>query len=145
MNIRLFHIITILLALSLAAACSGKPDYPVLPKVSGDKIMIETSSLKEGRPRFFTYAYESGKVDYFAVLIDGTVKSYFDACIKCSASKKGFRFRQGRLQCKACGESYGTDQLQGTGSCHPIPLKGTSEGKHFVISITDMMEGSRYF
>ena len=133
------------LALALTAACSGKPDHPSLPIVSGGKVLIEVSSLEEGRPRFYTYSFEGGKVDYFAVLVDGAVESYFDACRKCSSSKKGFRFRNGKLQCKACGESYDTSKLQGTGSCHPIALKGVREGDHYVIAISDMLEGSRYF
>ncbi len=135
----------VLLALSFFVACSGKPDHPALPKVSEGKVLIEVSSLEEGRPRFFTYAYEDGKVDYFAVLVEGAVESYFDACLKCSASKRGFRFRKGKLQCKACGESYGVDEIQGTGSCLPIPLKGARKDNYHVISLSDMIDGKRYF
>ena len=133
------------MALWLAAGCSGKPDHPALPVVSDGKVLIDMSSLKEGTPRFFTYSYEDGRVDYFAVMVDGAVESYFDACRKCSPKKKGFRARKGRLQCKACGESYSVKALDGSGSCHPIPLKGVREGNRYVISISDMMQGSKYF
>lgn len=127
----------IIAMLLLAAACTSKPGHQAAP-VRGDEIRIDISGLMELTPRFYSVEQGGKRYDFFIESAGGTIESYIDACIKCSPRKLGFRVEDKSLVCKACNESYPLDELQGVGSCYPIPLPGKLIGNEYVIKLSDL-------
>ncbi|MDP2168368.1 MAG: Fe-S-containing protein [Thermodesulfovibrionales bacterium] len=125
-------------------SCSKKPEYPASPG-QGDVIKINLKGLKKGEPLFLSLPYNSKRIDFFVLRINGTVQSYFDACIKCYPKKLGYRLEGGSLICKACGMRYPIEGLKGVGSCYPIGLEGRVEGENYIIEKETVIEGWRYF
>lgn len=126
------------------ASCAGKQDYPSAPVV-GKHVVINTSSLNEGVPVFYSFHRDGSKVDLFIVMVDGVAKAYLDACRECGPKKKGYRFVEGRLLCVACGEVYSVWEIEGVGACHPISLNGRLEGNNLIIEQAELLRGLDYF
>ena len=128
----------------LMASCTGKQDYPSAP-LRGNDVVINTSSMKEGAPVFYSFHKEGRRVDFFVVMVDGVPSAYLDACRKCGPKKKGFRFVDGKLLCLACGEGYSIREIEGVGNCHPISLSERIEGNNLIIEEGELLGGLAYF
>ena len=93
--------------------------------VEGDRIVIDTRSLENESPEFYSITLKGKKVDFFVVKKEDSVESYLDACENCYRFKKGYKVEGSYVICRHCGSTYPLDSLKtGLGSCHPMPLKG---------------------
>jgi uncharacterized membrane protein len=134
-----------LLLLAVLVSCTSRPEYRA-PVTRGDEIIIDASQLKNGEPSFFTFSSGSQRTDFFVIRNGGAVESYIDACRKCYQHKQGFRADGHYLTCRFCKERYPIDALKtGSGSCHPLPLKGELRSRYYVIKISEVKKASRYF
>lgn len=136
------HKAIIIAALLLAASCTSKPQYPTAP-TSADEIRIDISSLAEYSPRFYSIEHGGKRYDFFIQSAGGAIESYIDACIKCSPQRLGFRVEDKSLICKACNEGYPLGNLNGIGSCYPIPLPGMRTGNEYVIKLSDLIRKTK--
>lgn len=126
-------------------ACSKKPVYPEA-RLDGEYVRIVLSELQEKKPVFFTFHAGGKGINYFAVKVEGSAQSYFDACAKCFPKKMGYRLEGERVVCRTCDVHYGIGDLKdGIGSCYPIKLPGRVDGKSYVISRKDILAGGRFF
>lgn len=134
-----------LLLPAVLLSCAQKAEYRE-PVTRGDEIIIDASLLENGEPAFFIFSSGSRRMDFFVINNDGAVESYIDACRKCYQHKQGFRADGHYLTCRYCRERYPIDALKtGTGSCHPLPLKGQLRGAYYVIKISEIKKAFRYF
>jgi uncharacterized membrane protein len=133
----------ILIILILITGCVRKPEYREA-RVEAGRIVIDTGTLKGKTPVFFTYRHEGKRYDFLVQSVKGEVRSYVDACFKCAPKKRGFETSGSRLRCRACGESFPLDNLNGIGSCYPIPLRGERQGNIYVIKIEHLIAKSKY-
>jgi len=136
--------LAVLLLVLALASCARKPEYTKAP-ASGGQIRIPIGDLGDGMPVFHSIENGGTTIDYFVVMVNGTVESYFDACAKCYPNKLGYRTEGGDLVCAYCGQRFSMDELKGFGSCHPIPIKGRREGDTYVINRDDLIQGALYF
>jgi uncharacterized membrane protein len=142
-NIR--RVITLLFLPAVLLSCTQKAEYR-MPVTNGDEIIIDASQLKNAEPSFFTFSSGSQRTDFFVIRKDNTVGSYIDACMKCYQHGKGFSVEGHYLTCRFCKERHPIDSLKtGSGSCHPLPLKGELRGRYYVIKISEVKKASRYF
>jgi len=94
------------------------------------------------------YTYET--IKYFAVKAsDGTIKTGFDACDVCYASKKGYKQEGDDMVCNNCGNRYpilglGTEN-KNPGGCWPGYLPSKIEGNNLVIKVSDLEAGKSRF
>jgi uncharacterized membrane protein len=131
-------------AIILFSACEKKAAYPGAP-VSADEVRVVLAHLEESLPVFYSFGHDGKRVNFFVIKANGVVGSYLDACRKCSKRKKGYRFVDDRLECIACGESYPPARLNGVGSCYPIPIKGSLQGRHYAIKVSELIKARKYF
>lgn len=129
----------------LLFACSNEPVYPEAP-FNGNNVSINTATLEDDMPVFYTYKHENRNLNFFVVKTDNKVLSYFDACAKCYHSKKGYRFVNGRFICNHCGHSRSFFTIdKNIGGCYPLPLNGQLNGEIYDISENSIIKGSIYF
>lgn len=136
--LKIFRIPAALLAISLLTfACARAPSYPEATEREG-KVIISLEGMEGATPRFYTYREGGETVNFFVLLVNGSVEAYLDACAKCGPKKRGYRVSGEDLVCNACGVSYPLDSLRGIGSCHPIALNGTTEGGYYIINKSEL-------
>lgn len=134
-----------ILSILLIASCAKKPVYPDAP-VSGETITIDTKTLKEEAPVFYSLRHKGKRIDFFVVKMKGEVQSYFDACAKCYPEKLGYRADRQFVICKKCDIRYSIESLKtGFGSCYPIALRGKAEGDRYLIDKKSVIEGEKLF
>jgi uncharacterized membrane protein len=142
---KLSRALFILLAMVVMLACSKFPSHPA-STVKGDTIEVRISALVPQVPSYFSYTLNDRKINYFVLLIDGKVQSYFDACETCHPKKLGFRYEDGYLYCRACNEKYSVRDLEtGRGNCYPVKLPGEQKGDKYIILIDSLKDNSRLF
>ena len=117
----------------LIPACSQQPTYPEAPRIDGN-VVIDVSRLPSEIPEFFTHHYQGKKISFFVVKTNNTVLSFFDACVRCYAQRKGYRFEGEYVVCRACNTKYPVSEIgKGFGSCYPIRLPGNVQnGKYYI-------------
>lgn len=77
---------------------------------------------------------------------DGTVRAAFDACDVCYRAKLGYDQLGDYMVCNNCGQQFHEEQINVVrGGCNPSPLKREVVDQKLVISIDDVLEGSRFF
>ncbi len=129
----------------LVFSCSRKPVYPEAPFSQG-RVRIDLNTLPMEKPVFFTFHLHKKEINYFVVKLNGSVESYFDACVKCYPKQLGYRSERGGLTCRACDVRYPLDKLKdGIGSCYPIKLAGRVEEGVYFIDANDLAAGEKYF
>ncbi|UCD02654.1 MAG: DUF2318 domain-containing protein [Candidatus Aenigmatarchaeota archaeon] len=112
---------------------------------SGGIVEIPLSDITENA-KF----YEYDSIRFFAVKAsDGTIKTGFDACDVCHASRKGYRQEGDYMICNNCGNRYpitglGTEN-QNPGGCWPGYLPSTIDGDNLVIKESDIEAGAWRF
>lgn len=144
-----------LLAMSVAAALffstgCGSPRHGVYPVLQeeGGLIRVDLSLIESNSGRFFTYLSPSGRnVDFFVYKdSSGSPRAVLDACRSCYRWKRGYRLEEDHVVCSKCDLRFPLDGLaEGTGACIPIGLPGIREGGTFVISVSDLKAGEKYF
>lgn len=134
------------LLLSIFAACSRRLPYPEATRI-GQNVSIDISNMQPGTPQYFSYLFKGMSIHFFVVKVDDRVISFFDACTKCYPQKKGFKFDNGSVVCRACDERYPISEIAtGFGSCYPVKLPGRTEGSNYLISAADLEKlGEKYF
>ncbi|RMG04285.1 MAG: DUF2318 domain-containing protein [Nitrospirae bacterium] len=138
------QVIALLLFVALTT-CVSKPEYPS-PPVRGGSVVVKTAGMKAGEPVFYTVKIDGVGVSFFVLKLDGTIRSYLDACMKCYPHKKGYRVDGFYLECRYCGVRYPLDNLdQGVGSCYPIPVNGKLNGNEYIISLSELKGAVKYF
>ncbi len=138
-----FGIFVILCVLTFS--CQSRSGYSKAP-VEGDFVVIDTDSLKDSKPEFFSIKFGRKTVSFFVLKIGDRIESYLDACMKCYPHKKGFRVDGFYLVCRWCNERYPLDQLKrGFGSCYPIPLKGYLKGNLYKIKLNVLKKAAKFF
>lgn len=117
--------------------------HEVIPE--GDFIKLDISKMIDGKPVFYSFIYEGKIINFFVLKIDGSISSFFDACIRCYPKRLGYFPQEDKLICKACNVGYPISNLKGIGSCYPIILEGRTEGETYIIRKEKLIEGIRYF
>ena len=126
-------------------SCSNPPSHPEV-KATGDTFEVNLASLVPEVPSYFSYTYKGRKINFFVIMVDGRVQSYFDACETCHPKKLGFRYEGGYLYCRACSEKYSVKDLEtGHGNCYPVKLSGQQKGDKYIITLDSLIENSRLF
>jgi uncharacterized membrane protein len=129
--------ITILLTslFLMTAACSRQPVYPP-PSLSGRDVVIDVSKLKPEIPQFYTYRYNGKNISFFVLKLNERVVSFFDACASCYPHKRGYKYDDGSVVCRACNMRFSVYKLEkGLGGCYPIRLQGRTENGKYLIPL----------
>jgi uncharacterized membrane protein len=129
--------ITILLTslFLMTAACSRQPVYPP-PSLSGRDVVIDVSTLKPEIPQFYTYRYNGKNISFFVLKLNERVVSFFDACASCYPHKRGYKYDDGSVVCRACNMRFSVYKLEkGLGGCYPIRLQGRTENGKYLIPL----------
>jgi uncharacterized membrane protein len=129
--------ITILLTslFLMTAACSRQPVYPP-PSLSGRDVVIDVSKLKPEIPQFYTYRYNGKNISFFVLKLNERVVSFFDACASCYPHKRGYKYDDGSVVCRACNMRFSVYKLgKGLGGCYPIRLQGRTENGKYLIPL----------
>jgi len=125
---------------SCLPACSGQPTYPEPSKIGRDAV-VDMSRLPSEIPKFFTYHYGGKKINFFVVKTKDTVLSFLDACVRCYTEKRGYRYDDGYVICRACNMKYPVSEIEkGFGSCYPIKIAGHVQNGKYHIPLS-LLEG----
>ncbi|TAN40208.1 MAG: DUF2318 domain-containing protein [Nitrospirae bacterium] len=131
--------------LAFFVSCVNKPSYTGVA-LAGDLLALPVQTLTEEVPAFYSVIIDGKKINFFIVLVDGRVQSYFDACKECYSKKMGYYYEKGHMVCKACRVRFPLDRLDsGIGGCYPIKLLGTLEKGRYVIGKEALSAGTVYF
>ena len=112
--------------------------------VVGDQIVIDTNSLSGQTPVFYTMYRDGKRYDFFVQSVGGEFRSFIDACYRCAPEQKGFKVSGNRLRCRACDESFPFKNLEGIGSCYPVPLGGALKGSSYIINTEELIRKTRF-
>ncbi len=125
-------------ALLMYSSCSRQPSYPSAPQSAQD-IVIDTSILGPGTPKFYTYHFQGKNVNYFLLKIDNEVNSFLDACMSCYTRKQGYLYEDSRVTCRACGMKFPVYKLEkGIGGCYPIKIEGRMDKGNYRIPVATL-------
>lgn len=139
------YLFVILFAASLLSSCNDRSSFKPI-SFDGSIAEVDTKKLINNQPVFYSVIIDDRRIDLFVVMVNGEVESYFNACLTCYPKKLGFSFKDGRVICRTCNESYPVDTLKdGIGNCYPIKLKGNMDNDRYIIKKEDLMAGSKYF
>lgn len=124
---------TVIFAVLLLASCSRQPAYEE-PIVTDSGVVVDISTLRPGKPKFYTYRYLDKKISFFVIKTNGKAISFLDACMSCYHAKKGYAFEDGYFVCRACSVRVPMEDIEkGFGSCHPIQIEGSvKDNKYFI-------------
>jgi len=127
----LFAFAIAILSAALLPSCSRQPTYPLLP-VSGQDVVLDVSTLRREIPQFYTYQYQGKSVSFFILKLHDRTLSFLDACASCYMHKRGYRYGNGFVTCRACNMKFSVFKLEkGLGGCYPIRIEGRMEnGQH---------------
>ncbi len=126
------------LFLMLPAACTRQPSYPP-PAIQGGNAVIDRAALQNEIPRFFTYRYQNKNISFFVIKLNDKVLSFFDACATCYPHKRGYRYDDGVVVCRACGMRFPVYKLEkGIGGCYPIKIECKSEDGNYLIPLASL-------
>ncbi|HUI68002.1 MAG TPA: Fe-S-containing protein [Nitrospirota bacterium] len=127
------------LVLFILPACSRQASYPS-PMRIGPDIVIDTSVLQIGVPKFYTYLFQGKRVNFFVVKMEDRTLSFLDACVSCYPHKKGYRCEDNAVICRNCNVRLPISKLEkGIGNCYPIKIEGRMEKGMYLIS-ADILE-----
>jgi uncharacterized membrane protein len=138
--------VLVVIFLLFVAACTRQPHYSE-PVLKGPVVVVNIAGLRNGVPQFHSYNSLGHAVNFFIIKVDGKVLSFIDACMKCHPRRRGFRFDNGSVICRACDERFPVSEIaKGFGSCYPIKLEGQVHGEEYHIPATALEEmARRYF
>lgn len=129
----------------LLVSCDRKPGYPQL-RFEGQQVAVDTRTLKESVPEFYSVVIDGKRVDFFIIRTAGGVAAYFDACKECYRKKRGYLHDDGTMVCRACDVRFPCDRLDtGIGGCYPVRVPGTAEGDTYILTREALAAGLKYF
>ena len=132
----ILRILTVILLLATALSCAQQPIYPS-PPLSGADAAIEIASLRTEVPQFYTYVVGAKKVNFFVLRMNDRILSFLDACITCYPKKRGYRYAEAGVACRACNMDFSIYKLEkGIGGCYPIKLEGRAENGTYRIPLS---------
>jgi uncharacterized membrane protein len=127
------------------SACSSQPVYPP-PSLSGRDVVIDVSTLKPEIPQFYTYQYNGKNISFFVIKLNERVVSFFDACASCYPHKRGYKYDDGSVVCRACNMRFSVYKLEkGLGGCYPIQLQGRTENGKYLIPLASLEQEAGKF
>ena len=111
------------------------------------KIQIPVTDVNDGKAHYFQYKNGGSTIKFFVVKSsDGIIRAAFDACDVCFASKKGYSQDGDFMVCNNCGRRFHSSRINVVkGGCNPAPLSREVAGEHLVITVADVIPGSRFF
>ncbi|MDA8428956.1 MAG: DUF2318 domain-containing protein [Geobacteraceae bacterium] len=125
----------------------GMSRYREITAVNGS-IVIPLTAVADGKARFFSLA-EGGKVIRFFIVkgSDRRMHSAFEVCSMCGNKQRGFDQNGPIMICRNCTQKFLINQIGSTvtGSCNPIPLPCSVDGKNLVLKLTDIQQGYQLF
>jgi len=135
--------VAVLIVAALAVGLAGFSS-PITGNATavGDVLKIPLSELS-GNAKWYNYNFDGVNIRFFAVKAqDGSIKTAFDACDICYASKKGYRQEGDYMVCNNCGKRFlisnlGTEN-KNPGGCWPGYLPSYIEGNNLVIKNSDL-------
>jgi uncharacterized membrane protein len=132
-------------ALAVLFSCARQPLYPS-PQHDGSNVIVDAASLEWEVPRFFTYQYDNKNISFFVIKIDDRVLSFLDACITCYPHKRGYRYEEGVVVCRACNQRFPVYKLEkGIGNCYPIKIAGRMENGKYLIPLSSLEQEAGKF
>jgi uncharacterized membrane protein len=127
------------------ASCSRQPVYPG-PSVREADVVIDTGTLGNEKPVFFTFPYHGRKINFFVFRTGEKVLSFLDACASCYSSKLGYRAGDGSVTCRKCDLRYSLSNIEkGFGNCFPIAIEGYLKGREYRIPVSRLQEAQDKF
>ena len=136
-----FHagrILTLFILVVTLISCSRQPVYPP-PSLSGRDVAIDVSTLKPEIPQFYTYQYNGKNISFFVLKLNERVVSFFDACASCYPHKRGYKYDDDSVVCRACDMRFSVYKLEkGIGGCYPIRLQGRTESGKYLIPLASL-------
>ncbi len=137
-------ILTLPLAILLVILVSGctSPDVTGDVVAGSDVMLIPVSDIGS-QAKWYEYNSGGTTVRFFAVKAsDGSIKTAFDACDVCYASRKGYSQDGSYMVCNNCGNKYpidglGTENKRG-GGCWPGYLPSSVQGDNIIIKKSDL-------
>jgi uncharacterized membrane protein len=99
-------------------------------------VRVETAALADGHMHFFETALPEGLVRFFAVQVNGKVRTCFDACEICG--DLGYFEDGASAVCRNCTSPIVMSSLGRSGGCNPIPLVHSETMGSLVISARDL-------
>jgi uncharacterized membrane protein len=127
---------------------SATPVSASLETGASKGITVPVSTFDDGKAKYFSYQAPGGKtIKFFALKSsDGVIRAAFDACDVCYQSKKGYRQEGDFMVCNNCGQRFSSVRVNEVkGGCNPSPLERKIEGENLVITVADILTGSKYF
>ena len=147
--IRLFSLLTLLLAFGYQSAYAGNFTVPAMEvQPSNGFFSFPESAFQDGKARHFQYkASPNLWIRFFVVKsVDGNIRAAFDACDVCFSAKKGYVQQGQNMVCINCGLKFRTDKVNEVkGGCNPSPLNRRIQNGQVVVSVQDVMSGARFF
>jgi uncharacterized membrane protein len=136
----------LLLFMGNASGFSLFAQHKTVKSIDG-AITIALSKVSDGKAHYFLYDQDGQYVKFFVVKsVDGVIRAAFDACDVCFPAKKGYTQDGDFMICNNCGRRFHSSRINvEQGGCNPAPLKRTVVGEKLVISVADVVQGTRYF
>ncbi len=132
-------------ALVVLCSCSRQPMYPP-PQNDGSNVIVDSAALDREVPQFFTYQYNNRNISFFVIKIDDKVLSFLDACVTCYPHKRGYRYEDGVMICRACNQRFSVYKLEkGIGNCYPIKIAGRMEKGKYLIPLSSLEQEAGKF
>ena len=99
--------------------------------LSGDAVELDAAPLADGHMHFYQVALPEAVVRFFAVRVNGQVRTCFDACEICGDI--GYFEDGANAVCRNCTSPIVLGSLGKTGGCNPIPLPNETRGSALVV------------
>lgn len=116
-------------------------------KAVDGEVRLPMAKVGDGKAHYYQFKSDNEVIKFFVVKSkDGVVRAAFDACDVCFPAKKGYSQDGDFVICNNCGRRFHTSRINVVeGGCNPAPLARRVDGKHLIISVVDILPGSRFF
>lgn len=111
------------------------------------EVLLPIAEVDDGKAHYYQFKNDEKVIKFFVVKSnDGVVRAAFDACDVCFPAKKGYSQDGDFVVCTNCGRRFHTSRINVVeGGCNPAPLARRIVGKHLIITVADIIPGSRFF
>ena len=143
-------LIILTLAFGIQAAYAWNFTVPATEvKPANAMFAFPESAFQDGKAKYFQYNVSPNLAIRFFIVksLDGKMRAAFDACDVCFHEKKGYLQQGPNMVCINCGLKFKTDKINEVrgGGCSPHPLKMNLQNGQILVSVQDVMSGSRFF
>jgi len=100
---------------------------------AGGKASFDAARVKDGKLHFYETRVPGAPepVRFFAIDVNGEIRTCFDACVICGA--KGYYQDGNQVVCRNCTSPIVLTSLGKKGGCNPIPLPHVESGGRIVV------------